>query len=290
MVQRNTCLCGQPGALYMVMALVGVCVVLVAWGTWSAVQHEGMEGASVEKSVIPKRIFQTWKTHDLPPKMRACVDALKRAHPDFEHQLMDDTECLAFLRKYFDQEVVDAYRALKPGAYKADLWRYCVLYIHGGIYLDIKYQCCDGFNLSAWVDAPHLCKDVRYERIVQGIYNACLVCPAGDPLMQRCISRVVDNVQARYYGSTQWDITGPTMMAQLLTDDDRKVCDLQHVFEAGGGGYIAYLGKRAIEMYPGYRDELVAMHDQDKTPRYYELWERREVYHKASGGSSSPDE
>ena len=274
MVRRTTCPCG---ALYMVLALVGVFTVLVAWGTWTVVQEGMMSGAAVEKSVIPKRIFQTWKTLDLPPKMRACVDALKRAHPDFEHQLMDDDACLTFLRKHYDQEVVDAYRALVPGAYRADLWRYCVLYIHGGIYLDIKYQCCDGFNLSAWTDGPHLCKDVRYDKIVQGVYNACMVCPAGDPLLQRCISRVVDNVQARYYGSTQWDITGPTMMGQLLTDEDRKVCDLQHVVGTDGT-YVDYAGKRALEVYPEYREEQAAMHDQDGTPPYYDLWERREVY------------
>ena len=31
-----------------------------------------------------------------------------------------------------------AYDCLRPASYKADLWRYCVLYTHGGIYLDVE--------------------------------------------------------------------------------------------------------------------------------------------------------
>jgi len=33
--------------------------------------------------------------------------------------------------------VKEAYDALIPGAFKADLFRYCVLFIYGGVYADI---------------------------------------------------------------------------------------------------------------------------------------------------------
>ena len=36
--------------------------------------------------------------------------------------------------------MVAAYDRLIPTAFKADLWRYCVLYKYGGVYLDVKYR------------------------------------------------------------------------------------------------------------------------------------------------------
>lgn len=38
---------------------------------------------------------------------------------------------------HFPAEVKEAYDDLIPGAFKADLFRYCVLFIYGGVYADI---------------------------------------------------------------------------------------------------------------------------------------------------------
>ena len=55
--------------------------------------------------------------------------------------------CREFIKNNFDLDILNAYDILKPGAFKADLWRCCILYIYGGIYLDIKYGCFAGFKL-----------------------------------------------------------------------------------------------------------------------------------------------
>ena len=49
----------------------------------------------------------------------------------------NDKACKNFIKQHFGPNVVKAYNMLIPGAYKADLWRLCVLYIHGGIYGDL---------------------------------------------------------------------------------------------------------------------------------------------------------
>jgi mannosyltransferase OCH1-like enzyme len=92
------------------------------------------------KAVIPLKLFQTWHTLDLPPNMKQNVKRLQRENPEFEYFLYDDKMCRKFIKEHFHEEVVFAFDKLKPGAYKADLWRYCVLYIHGGIYLDINFR------------------------------------------------------------------------------------------------------------------------------------------------------
>ena len=50
-----------------------------------------------------------------------------------------------FLEKNYDKDVVDTFARLK-GAHKADLFRYCYLYTHGGIYVDIKTEFIEPLN------------------------------------------------------------------------------------------------------------------------------------------------
>ena len=80
-----------------------------------------------DKTKIPKKIYKmleqyaTFKSNPIP------------------YTIWDDTECIDFLKKYYNSIVINKFNKLK-GAHKADLFRYCYLYINGGIYLDIKTQ------------------------------------------------------------------------------------------------------------------------------------------------------
>jgi len=67
--------------------------------------------------------------------MKQLVEELKATNPRFEYYLFDDNDCREFIKEHFDTEVLDAYNNLIPCAYKANLLRYRVLYIHGGIWI-----------------------------------------------------------------------------------------------------------------------------------------------------------
>ena len=136
--------------------LVGIAfiIVIIVYSWYEISSQEGMKVASR----IPLHVYQTWSTKQLPPKMKQCVDLLASANPQFQFSLFDDDECADFIRNNFEEDVYQAYQTLVPGAFKADLWRYCVLYINGGIYLDIKYRCVPGHNLLALTDGEHFAK------------------------------------------------------------------------------------------------------------------------------------
>ena len=55
---------------------------------------------------------------------------------DTDYTVYDNEGVEKFLDTHFDSEVRAAYDNLNPLAYKADLARYCILYIKGGWYLD----------------------------------------------------------------------------------------------------------------------------------------------------------
>lgn len=85
---------------------------------------------------IPNILFQTYyKKSKIPTYI---LEGIKKYTYNYEYILYDDYDALIFLEQYFDKKVVNRFKELKLGAHKADLLRYCFLYIKGGIYLDIK--------------------------------------------------------------------------------------------------------------------------------------------------------
>jgi len=92
-----------------------------------------------KKNIIPMKVYQTYKTLELPDVIKEAHEILIKQNPEFEFHLYDDNMCREFIKTNFDEDTLFAFDNLKPGAFKADLWRYCVLYINGGIYVDIKF-------------------------------------------------------------------------------------------------------------------------------------------------------
>jgi mannosyltransferase OCH1-like enzyme len=66
----------------------------------------------------------------------------------YEYKFYNDQHAASFLRTHFPAYVFEAYDALKPGAFKADLFRYCVLLIHGGVYADVDIQLESALDFS----------------------------------------------------------------------------------------------------------------------------------------------
>lgn len=84
---------------------------------------------------IPKYLFQTYISKERVPKI--VNDNITKYAPDYDYYFYDDDQCRSFLYHHFLPEVLEKFDEL-DGAHKADLFRYCILYIFGGVYLDIK--------------------------------------------------------------------------------------------------------------------------------------------------------
>jgi len=224
--------------------------------------------------IFPLTIYQTWYTKNLPPKMKERVEQLKQQHPRFEHRLFDDNDCRNFIRDHFRPDVLQAYDTLLPGAYKADLWRYCVLFIHGGIYLDIKFACVNGFRLIELTENNHFVLD-RVPPL--SIYNAFLACQKGHPLLWLAIRKIVENVSNRFYGSSPLDPTGPVMLGNLILQHKMKV-NVDMVYHKGGK-YVLYKNRRVLSTdYPEYNTERVNTYNKIRVKHYDAMWKDKKIY------------
>ena len=224
-------------------------------------------------SVIPLDIYQTWSTKDLPAKMRERVELIKAQNPRFTHHLYDDNDCREFIQTHFKEDVLDAYDRLIPGAYKADLWRLCVLFINGGIYMDIKFCCVNGFKLIELTEREHFVKD----RPHNSIYNALMVCKKGNIFLYKSIRQIVENVKNKYYGLCPLWPTGPKMLWSVMINNKLGInIDMQHY---DGGGYIIYKNVFVISTeYPQYNDERNVQNNKINKKRYDKMWEERNIY------------
>lgn len=89
---------------------------------------------------IPLIIHQTWKTKNLTPRESECTITWQKMNPEFRYCLYDDDDCEALVRRYFPQ-YLKHYQKLEKPVEKADLFRYMVIYVYGGVYADIDTVC-----------------------------------------------------------------------------------------------------------------------------------------------------
>jgi mannosyltransferase OCH1-like enzyme len=173
--------------------------------------------------------------------------------------------------------VLDAYDKLLPGAFKADLWRYCVLYKTGGIYLDIKFQCEPGFSLYDLTEGY-----VReYNHLGTGLYNhimytGCICSRPNNPLFMKCIDQIVENCRTKYYGPEHTSPTGPYLFASMMDPEDIENSEYAY-YEENGVGYIRNIEDKRVILshYPEYRVEQKSF---GKGTYWKDAWLNREIY------------
>lgn len=129
-------------------------------------------------------VHLTYTSADRVP--RKVFDSLRHFASGYDVRFYDDDQCLRFLDDHFTPTHARRFRDLKVGAHKADLFRYCVLYVHGGIYMDIKT-----------VLTRHL--DEIFDRMynytcispITHVYNGIMAVEKGHPVLRNCIQRML---------------------------------------------------------------------------------------------------
>ena len=225
---------------------------------------------------IPLQVFQTWNTKVLPPKMKETVEYNKKNNPEINFYLYDDQDCREFIKSNFDHTVIDAFDTLKPGAYKADLWRYCILYQYGGAYIDIKFKCYQGFKLKNIMKGNFIVMDrPAYFRRNFGIYNAFMIFDKRNPFLLKAIQKTVQNVQKRKYSYNNLYVTGPGMLGEIYLkykNISPMVIMKNKTMNNTNKMEIIYDKKPILVEYNEYRSEI------NPSVHYGILWNNKDIY------------
>ena len=177
--------------------------------------------------MIPKRIFQTWKTKNLPRGIQINIKRIMELNIGYTHILYDDKEMDAFVNEHYSGEIADAYNILNIGASKADLWRYLVLYKYGGIYLDIDADIIKPLDQLIDRNDSAIITREQYE----GLFNQwILIFKKNHPLLKEIINLCVSNIKSKSTNNIL-HLTGSTVITTVLNKlltNESLVGDLWH--------------------------------------------------------------
>jgi len=224
---------------------------------------------------IPNDIYQVWHSKNIPSKMQKCIAKLKDENPEFNFHLYDEDSCRTFIKTHFDKDVLEAYNLLVPSAYKADLWRYCVLYINGGIYLDVKYESKNGFKFIQLVDKEYfvLERPGFWKKDHFGIYNGLIITKQSNRILHECIKEIVKNVKNKYYGINSLYPTGPGLVGEKYFSNHNQYTDFELFYQHPEK--IIYQNTIILQGYPEYRKE---QYNTQLRESYHTIWAKKQIY------------
>lgn len=248
-----------------------------------------LEEEKLKDKKIPRVIYQTFKSKELTKGMYDAVSTWINLNPEYEHYFYDDENCIEFIKSNFDPQVLETYFNLIPGAFKADLWRCCVLYKNGGVYADSDMMCLQ--RLEEFISCDDEFIVARDDPMSKSfLYNAFIACvPNHDFLLQQ-IESIVENVKYRknvFY----LDIAGPGLLGKSVNNCLGR--DLNAEFNLGDNKTEKYNFK---VLFHDWKSKTIN-HDQkkivfteyleknkemsiEKIPTYYSLYQKGIVYKK----------
>ena len=106
--------------------------------------------------VIPKIIYKTGidDYKNIHEDVYNVFQETINLNPEFKIKYYSDKDSRDFIKNNFESEILLTYDKLIPGAYKADLFRYCILYKNGGIYSDLTQRFTMPFNKLIHLEKP----------------------------------------------------------------------------------------------------------------------------------------
>lgn len=195
---------------------------------------------------IPKNIFRTFK-YEFNEEIKQSWITM---NPDYRYYFYNNDDCLKLIKEKFNQEVYDAYMTLNSGAAKADLWRCCILYLYGGIYIDIDCICLKKMD-DILRDNDFVIPIDTYGR-QDSFYNAFIASTPRNNILLQQINRIVYNTKIKFFKNNIFLISGPISFGFTIAE----LLNYNH-------GYIfkSSIIESSIDMYKNFS---IDMSDKDE--------------------------
>ncbi|CAK0789287.1 unnamed protein product [Prorocentrum cordatum] len=168
-------------------------------------------------------------------------------------------------------DVDKAYFNLRPGAFRADVWRLMQLWAEGGVYLDANINLTH--ELTYWIDFSNdELVVVRDTGVKDGIWNAMMAAEQGNQYLQNALADITSHILTHYYGTNPLAITGPIALGSSFMKDHRYPNGLRRELEWKGGK----VNNTKTAEVVAQKDEK--LHDKDPSKHYDPMWRHHQVY------------
>ena len=126
-----------------------------------------------------------------------------------KYKYFNDYNCDEFIKNNFNYNIYKAYNSLIPTAYKADLWRYCILYKYGGIYGDLTQNVINNYDVNKNNADIILVKDRNVCNSNNNIQISFIAVKQYNNFMRYLINNITNDILQKHKGLCPLDITGP---------------------------------------------------------------------------------
>ena len=180
---------------------------------------------------IPRIIHQTWKTREIPDEWNEFHRTWGEYNPDWQHIVWTDEDCLQFVKKHFPG-FLNTFTSYSYNIQRADAFRYLVLYRHGGLYVDLDFECLRTVDEllanRGFVIGKEPRKHAKWLGAKVLISNAFMASVPGHPFLLEIIEtmkRINPHITSH---SEVLDTTGPLMVTNVLKNySGKNVCILE---------------------------------------------------------------
>ena len=169
---------------------------------------------------------------DLSPPVLLAMQSVKDCFSDATHHLVQRPEIESFLVHHFDRDVLNLFRSLIPYAYQSDLVRYCLLYIHGGWYVDLTLKMLTSVRVADHIDmivfADRGCLSMCQPWAIQ---NGLIFSKPGNPIFLHLIKRIANYRSRNYLGISPLCPTGLNCFGIEVAAEESPMNIVKGVFQ-----------------------------------------------------------
>lgn len=103
---------------------------------------------AINSNTIPRIIFQTWKTHEVPHEWKHAQESIIQMNRTWKYVLLTDDDNLRIVNTHFP-DFTPYFVNFPHNIQRADAIRYIIMYVYGGIYVDLDYVALRSFDALA---------------------------------------------------------------------------------------------------------------------------------------------
>jgi mannosyltransferase OCH1-like enzyme len=207
---------------------------------------------------IPLNIFQFYKNEN--DKINGYI--LKEYNKEFNYFLFNEIECEKFIYNFFSLEIYNTYISLIPLEYKIDLWKYCILYKYGGIFIDNDLFC--NIKLINLIDNNLFTYEKDYYYNINIIYTGFIITKEYNKIFLILINEIVNNVKNKFYGKNFTYPTGSGLLTKIFNNHNIK-------------SYLYYDGYNIL-----YKNQIIMRkyYNIKRSEKYKSMWISKKIYEK----------
>ena len=163
--------------------------------------------------MIPKNIYRAWQTQTFHKKVEKRIKKTIQINKEYSHTIFTEPQRDDFVHANFDRSIIEAYQQLNNVVARVDLWRYLIIYKHGGVYLDMDASIEKPIRTFITdADEAVISAETNEDLFLQW----ALFYTKEHPIIEKTIEYTVRNIKEKRYLNDIANLTGPGVYTEAL--------------------------------------------------------------------------